>query len=52
MNLCVDCNLLFAELEKHDFCPGFQQLSMEYLINARWTTGIAEILSVALNQRE
>lgn len=23
MNLCVDCNLLFAELEKHDFCPGF-----------------------------
>lgn len=23
MNLCVDCNLLFAELEKHDFRSGF-----------------------------
>lgn len=23
MDLCVDCNLLFAELEKHDFRSGF-----------------------------
>lgn len=23
MDLCVDCNLLFAELEEHGFCLGF-----------------------------
>lgn len=23
MDLCVDCNLLFTELEKHDFRSGF-----------------------------
>lgn len=52
MNLCVDCNLLFAELEKHDFCPGFSAVIYGVFDKCRWTTGIAEILSVALNQRE
>lgn len=23
MDLCIDCNLLFAELKKHGFCLGF-----------------------------
>lgn len=52
MDLCVDCNLLFAELESMIFDLVFQQLFRQSLINARWTTGIAEIWFVALNQKE
>ena len=26
MNLCVDCNLLFAELKEHGFCLGFSTI--------------------------
>ena len=26
MDLCIDCNLLFAELKKHGFCLGFSTI--------------------------